>query len=42
MKATFVIAALLTIGYVADAHYFNGMYSNAASLMLAEIMRHFR
>jgi hypothetical protein len=41
MKAIFVIA-LLGIGYAADMHYFNGMYSHAASSVLAEITRHFR
>jgi hypothetical protein len=41
MKANFVIAGLLTIGYAADMRYFNGVYSHAASLILGDIMRHF-
>jgi hypothetical protein len=41
MKTTFIIAAVLTVGYVADMHYFNGMYSTALSEMLGVILRHF-
>jgi hypothetical protein len=37
MRATFILVALLTLGYAADVHYFNGMYSHAASLMFADI-----
>jgi hypothetical protein len=40
MRIPFVIA-LLAVAYAADVHYFNGMYSHAASSMLAEIARHF-
>jgi hypothetical protein len=42
MKGTFVIAALLALGFGVDVYFFNGIYSHAASLMLAEIVRNFR
>jgi hypothetical protein len=42
MRLTIIIAGLLALGHAADAYYFNGMYSRAASSMLAEIASHFR
>ena len=42
MKTTFLFAALLALGHAADVYYFNGLYSQAVSSMLAEIARHFR
>ena len=42
MRGTFIITALLALGFGVDVYYFNGRYSHAASLMLADIVRHFR
>jgi hypothetical protein len=41
MKAIFAVVALLALGYGADVYYFTGIHVHAASLMLAEIARHF-
>jgi hypothetical protein len=41
MKVMFFIT-LLAIGYAADVHYCNGMYSRNVSSMLAQIVGHFR